>query len=108
MTRTKKNRARSLLGRLLPACLLLAAACGGYEPGAVESSLRAVPAESSPASETPIAPRGTGVKGSACSTSTDCGTGLLCCYPCGANLDTGCQKVCTQPDPRTKRCPLYV
>jgi hypothetical protein len=38
------------------------------------------------------APRGTGTDGSACSMTSDCGSGLSCCYPCGI---PGCTNQCT-------------
>ena len=38
------------------------------------------------------APRGTGASGSACAITSECGSGLSCCYPCGI---PGCTNQCT-------------
>lgn len=38
-----------------------------------------------------------------CTSSAECPTGQLCCYPCGID---GCSNICMQPV--NKRCPLFV
>lgn len=46
------------------------------------------------------APRGTGASGDPCSASTDCGSGLSCCYPCGTpGCSNQCTPTCTPGDP---------
>ncbi len=41
--------------------------------------------------------------GSECTADAMCGSGLLCCYPCGI---PGCRNRCMPPMPGTGRCPL--
>lgn len=38
------------------------------------------------------APRGTGASGDTCAMTSECGSGLSCCYPCGI---PGCTNQCT-------------
>lgn len=45
-----------------------------------------------------------GGAGTLCTSNTECGGGLLCCYPCGI---PGCMNRCMAPDPMTGRCPLF-
>lgn len=45
-----------------------------------------------------------GAAGDLCASNSECGSGLLCCYPCGI---PGCMNRCMAPDPMTGRCPLF-
>ena len=56
------------------------------------------------------APRGTGASGSACAATSDCGSGLSCCYPCGIPGCTNqCMPTCAPRSPGCGPigCPLF-
>lgn len=44
-----------------------------------------------------------GVQGTPCTDSSQCNSGLKCCYPCGVQ---GCENQCIPPDP-SGNCPLF-